>query len=164
MTLRLDAHTLCADCYALRLTAALSGVGLATHAADGDPDPFGTTRPAPVLFVEDTPITDLAEALAHLAADLFQDIAARATLRELELELTERLLTGGLWLGGEAPTLADLSIFGHVALAGDAGIDLTPYPAIRDWLHGIRSLKGFVTMSGIYAMHGVPHARVQAAG
>jgi len=65
------------------------------------------------------------------------------------LPLLEQTLEAGAWLVGPHVTIADIAVFPYVALAGDAAIDLTPYPAIRAWIDRVRALPGFVGMSGI---------------
>ncbi|MEM9814403.1 MAG: glutathione S-transferase family protein [Pseudomonadota bacterium] len=82
--------------------------------------------------------------------------AATEDLRRLELALTDRVLEGGLWLAGDAPTVADIACFPYVALSPDAGLEHEGYPAIRNWLYAVRGLPGFVTMPGIHYLHDVP--------
>jgi len=78
-----------------------------------------------------------------------------AALRELESHLTERRIMGYQWLVSDNPTLADIACFPYTALSPDAGIEHDDYPAIRRWLHAVRSLKGFLTMPGIHELHGL---------
>jgi len=84
--------------------------------------------------------------------------AARAfsinTLRELESRLSEQRIRGMDWLVGKQPTVADIACFPYTALSPDAGIEHDDYPAIRQWLHRVRSLDGFITMPGIHELHG----------
>jgi len=47
--------------------------------------------------------------------------------------------------------VADLACFPYVALAGEGGIPLDEYPALRCWAWDFRHLPGFVGMSGIFA-------------
>ncbi|MDS9467864.1 glutathione S-transferase family protein [Paracoccus sp. MBLB3053] len=74
-------------------------------------------------------------------------------LRILEATLTEARISGHAFLTGEKPTIADILIFPHVALAPDGGISLDDYPSIRLWMRAIRSLPGFVEMPGIHRLH-----------
>jgi len=74
-------------------------------------------------------------------------------LRELESHLTEQRMRECLWLTGDKPTVADIACFAYTALSPDAGIEHDDYPAIRSWLHAIRSLDGFLTMPGIQELH-----------
>lgn len=78
---------------------------------------------------------------------------AKQALRILEAHLAERAVEGKQWLVGETPTIADIACFPYTALSPDAGIEHDIYPAIRNWLYAVRSLKGFITMPGIHAMH-----------
>ena len=74
-------------------------------------------------------------------------------LRELESYLTEQRIHQHQWLAGNQPTVADIACFPYAALSPDAGIEHDEYPAIRSWLHALRSLDGFVTIPGIYELH-----------
>jgi glutathione S-transferase len=78
---------------------------------------------------------------------------AQRDLRELESHLTEQLLKNRDWLAGNVPTIADIACFPYTALAPDAGIEHDDFPAIRQWLHKLKCLEGFVTMPGIYELH-----------
>ncbi|MFV0245157.1 MAG: glutathione S-transferase family protein [Qingshengfaniella sp.] len=78
---------------------------------------------------------------------------ARAALRELEAALTEQGLNGQRFLTGAAPTVADIACFPYAALAADGGVELDPYPAVRDWIFAVRTLPGFIEMPGIHAVH-----------
>jgi glutathione S-transferase len=49
-----------------------------------------------------------------------------------------------LWLVGEAPTIADLSVWSYVHLAPDAGFDLRDWPAVADWSRRVGALPGLV--------------------
>jgi len=80
-------------------------------------------------------------------------IASIATLRELESHLTEQRLRGHTWLTGKQVNIADIACFPYVALSPDAGIEHDDYPAIRRWIHAIRSLERFITMPGIHELH-----------
>jgi glutathione S-transferase len=74
-------------------------------------------------------------------------------LRKLESYLTEQRIHQHQWLAGNQPTVADIACFPYAALSPDAGIEHDEYPAIRSWLHALRSLDGFVTIPGIYELH-----------
>jgi len=96
----------------------------------------------------------------RMHAMLNKDIDAQAAkaasfsaLRELESHLTEQSILGFDWLVANTPTVADIACFPYTALAPDAGIEHDAYPAIRHWLHRIRSLDGFITMPGIHELH-----------
>ncbi|WP_172317420.1 glutathione S-transferase family protein [Paraburkholderia solitsugae] len=55
------------------------------------------------------------------------------------------------WLELGHPTIADIACFPYTALAGEGGIDLTPYANVRKWIERITSLPRFVPMPGISA-------------
>lgn len=78
---------------------------------------------------------------------------SKRVLRELESHLSEQRIRGHMWLTGDTPTVADIACFPYTALSPDAGIDHDDYPAIRRWLHALRSLDGFITMPGIHELH-----------
>ena len=78
--------------------------------------------------------------------------AVRA-LRDLEAHLTEQTIRGNSWIAGDMPTIADIACFPYTALSPDAGIEHDAYPAIKNWLYGVRSLDRFITMPGIHALH-----------
>ncbi|WP_313086627.1 glutathione S-transferase [Pseudomonas sp.] len=70
---------------------------------------------------------------------------AQAAMQQLERQLTEHR-----WLAETAtPTIADVAVYPYVALAGEGGIDLAVYPAVRAWCGRIRELPGFVGMPGL---------------
>ncbi|MEP1610507.1 MAG: glutathione S-transferase N-terminal domain-containing protein [Roseobacter sp.] len=83
--------------------------------------------------------------------------AARATaikdMRTLEIHLSDRVLDGKKWIVGDQPTIADIACFPYIALSPDAGMEHDEYPAIRNWLYGVRGLPGFVAMPGIHYLH-----------
>jgi len=60
-------------------------------------------------------------------------------------------LSDRLWLELDRPTIADIAVFPFVALAGDGGIDLAPYPHVRAWIARIQALPGYVPMKGLDA-------------
>ncbi len=87
----------------------------------------------------------------------FSDTVAESYLQMALTGLSEleRLLIGRHWLVGNGPTLADLDIYGIVAYAGEAQIDLTPYPNVRHWMGHVESLKGFKDVQSLLPMQSV---------
>jgi glutathione S-transferase len=63
---------------------------------------------------------------------------ANDALKVLEAELAK----GGFLVGSEA-TVADVAVYGDVHYAGEAEIDLSPYPNIKAWMGRIEALPGF---------------------
>ena len=74
---------------------------------------------------------------------------ARAAMRVLEDHLTERGFSGGQWIVGDAPTIADIASFPYVALSHDCGIGHEDFPAISMWQKRVRRLPDFVSMPGV---------------
>ena len=54
-------------------------------------------------------------------------------------------------------TIADVDIYGVVAVAGEAGIDLAEYPQLKAWAERIEALPGFKAPRG-HAAHGIRSA------
>jgi glutathione S-transferase len=77
------------------------------------------------------------------AADPVAD-ARRFELGLAALETLDKHLTGRQFVVGEGCTIAYLSLFAYTHVAGDAGFELTRYPAVSAWLERVRGLPGFV--------------------
>ncbi|HSV81598.1 MAG TPA: glutathione S-transferase [Ramlibacter sp.] len=77
---------------------------------------------------------------------------ARAAFRVLDDHLAQRQALGHTWLVGSAPTVADIACFPYTALAGEGGISLDAFPALRQWLWAFRSQRRFMGMAGIMAV------------
>lgn len=58
----------------------------------------------------------------------------------------EQHLASHAWFTGAEYGIADIALFAYTDVAGDAGFDLTTYPALRDWLARVRATPGFVAM------------------
>ena len=83
-------------------------------------------------------------------ADLGACVAgARAAFRLLDDQLAENAWRGQAWLVAAHPTIADIACFPYAALAGEAGVDLQEFPALRRWIWDLRHRKGFIAMPGI---------------
>ena len=61
-------------------------------------------------------------------------------------------LAGREFLEFGHPTIADIACFPYVAMAGEGGIDLKPYPNILHWIDRIKHIPGFTPMPGIPAL------------
>jgi glutathione S-transferase len=59
-------------------------------------------------------------------------------LKVLDAELAK----GGFLVGGDA-TIADVAVYGDVAYAEEAAIDLSGYPHIKTWMAKVEKLPGF---------------------
>ena len=62
------------------------------------------------------------------------------------LAVMEQHLSTNAWFSGPAYGIADIALFAYTDVAADGGFDLSPYPALRDWLARVRATAGFVAM------------------
>jgi glutathione S-transferase len=62
------------------------------------------------------------------------------------LATMERHLGGSAFLVGEELSLADIALFAYTHIADESGLDLEPYPAVRQWLERVASVPGHVPM------------------
>lgn len=71
---------------------------------------------------------------------------AEVTIRRAHaiLKRVDQELTGGEWLVGSAPTIADVALFSYIDHAPEGNVDLSGYPAIQSWLTRVAALPGFV--------------------
>lgn len=76
---------------------------------------------------------------------------AHAVFRVIDDHLAERHAARQRWLASNHCTIADLACFPYVALAGEGGIALDAYPALRAWVWDFRHQPGFIGMPGIIA-------------
>ena len=72
-------------------------------------------------------------------------------LAVLDAQLRERD-----WLVGDAPTIADVSVFGYAHVAAEAGLE--PGAHVHAWLERIRALPGFVDDLAPYGANARPGA------
>ncbi len=83
-------------------------------------------------------------------ADIERCLAGgRSVLRLLDDQLAESLAASQRWLAAPHPTIADIACFPYAALAGEAGITLHEFPALRRWIWDMRHVEGFIAMPGI---------------
>ena len=62
------------------------------------------------------------------------------------LAVMEQHLATTPWFTGPGYGIADIALFAYTDVAGDGGFDLSPYPALRDWLARVRATPDFVAM------------------
>lgn len=79
-------------------------------------------------------------------------IAAKQALSLKTLDILERWLRERSFLTDAGYTIADMSVFAYISRAGEAGIDLTAFPAITRWLERVRSQPNFLDAVHPYAM------------
>lgn len=65
--------------------------------------------------------------------------AAHDVLALLDAQLAERE-----FLVADTYSVADIGLYGYVHVAGEAGIELAPYAALREWLARVESQPGFM--------------------
>lgn len=68
------------------------------------------------------------------------------------LKVLERHLAGRTWIVGEGATIADIDIYGVVAYAEEAGLDLAAYSNIQAWMKRIEALPGFASTKTLLPM------------
>ncbi len=85
---------------------------------------------------------------------------ARVESGRAALEALERHLEGRRFLVEDGYTVADISLFAYAHVAGDAGIDMQPYPAVRAWLESVRGTERFMDDLDPY----LPNAQAGAGG
>ena len=62
------------------------------------------------------------------------------------LAVMEKHLAGNEWFSSTGYGIADIALFAYTHCAGDGGVDLAGYPAIRRWLERVCAQAGFVAM------------------
>jgi len=82
-------------------------------------------------------------ALSGRAAEQPEVFADRVRRARDALATLERALDGREFLVGDAYSAADLSLYGYVHAADDAGIPLGGYPAVAAWVERVAALPGF---------------------
>ncbi len=63
------------------------------------------------------------------------------------LEALERGLTDKTFLVGERYSVADISLYAYVHVAGEGGFDLSPYRAVTAWLARVAGQPGHITIA-----------------
>jgi len=60
------------------------------------------------------------------------------------LEVLDAHLRGRPFLAGERYSIADIAVYAYVHVAGEAGLDLAEYPAVRDWIARVEDTPGYM--------------------
>jgi glutathione S-transferase len=83
-----------------------------------------------------------------LTGRLDADSAEASQRRDAALDglrvLDRQLSAGARFLVGDRYTIADIAIYGYMHVAGEAGIDVAPFPAVGEWLERVAALPGHV--------------------
>jgi len=66
-----------------------------------------------------------------------------STEAKAALDVLDNMLGPSEWLASRRPTVADIDIYGVVRYAPEAGIDLSGYRHLVDWMQRIEELAGF---------------------
>jgi glutathione S-transferase len=94
-----------------------------------------------------------------IAVARFQRVFAGKSAEEIEprlmergraaLDRMERALSADAWLaGGTEATLADLALVAYTRVAHEGGFELSPYPAIREWIGRTEAVFGIRPQAG----------------
>ena len=62
------------------------------------------------------------------------------------LQVMENHLKTNAYFAARQLTVADIALYGYTHLADRCDFDLSPFPAIRDWLNRVEAAPGFVAM------------------
>lgn len=76
-------------------------------------------------------------------AHRFPELTARAARA---LTVLEERLRAQPWMALDRPTLADYALYPYTRWAGEADVDLTPYPSVNRWLEAFESLPRFLPL------------------
>lgn len=87
--------------------------------------------------------------LARRSPDM---IEAKQAVSRRTLDILQRWLQGRSFLTDAGYTIADMSLFAYISRAGEAGIDLTAYPAVTAWIERVRSQPNFLEAVHPYSM------------
>ncbi len=78
--------------------------------------------------------------------ELRERIRTRQAAGMKALDVMERQLAKTPFLAGDAPTVADIALYGYTHVAGEGDFDLRLYPSISAWLGRVASLPGHEPM------------------
>jgi len=104
----------------------------------------------------------------RLLAGRLSETDPDAVRRREEADQVLRLLDGQLFarsfLVGERYTVADIAVYGYTHRAGEAGIDLDPYPNVRAWLTRVEEQPGYMEDVAPYGANAAPGAGASIYG
>jgi glutathione S-transferase len=102
------------------------------------------------MFFEEDFIQNGLASLRHwsltgkLARRSSEMVAAKKGTSLKTLRILEGWLTGREFLTDAGYTVADISVFAYVSRAGEAGMALTEYPAILNWIARVKAQENFL--------------------
>jgi glutathione S-transferase len=93
----------------------------------------------------------------RLAPNIYRPRAVRAGFRQMDpaviaqhesdgttaLKVLDDHLAGRDWMVGDAPTIADIDLYGVAAYAADGGYDVALYANLSAWMKRVQALPGF---------------------
>ncbi len=71
--------------------------------------------------------------------------------------LDEHLTTRDFFVG-DRYTVADIAVYGYTHLAHEAGLDLEPFPHLRDWFERVEDQPGYLEDVAPYGANAAPGA------
>jgi glutathione S-transferase len=126
------------------------------HLAEGTPflpaDPWQRAQALAWMFFEQYSHEPYVAVARFIAGWTPPDSPRRADLPRLRergheaLAVMEHHLSAHPWFTGDAYGIADIALFAYTDVADHGGFDLSPYPALRDWLVRGLATPGFVAM------------------
>lgn len=78
------------------------------------------------------------------------DVPAAQMAADQLLDILEDHLSNRDWLVGSLPSVADVAMYPYIALAPEADLDLSFYPAVCRWLLRFQALPHYLHMSGMW--------------
>lgn len=60
------------------------------------------------------------------------------------LKLIDQVLSGGQWIVGKSPTIADVALYSYTSHAPEGNVDISGYSNILAWLNRVEALPGFL--------------------
>ena len=86
-----------------------------------------------------------------------REAAARRRSAGAALSVLERHLAGRTFLA-DAYSIADIAVYAYAHVAGEAGIDLDGFPAVRGWLRAVTETPGYMNDLDPYPENARPSA------
>ena len=125
-------------------------------------DPFARAKVHQWLSFEQENVESVIGSLRHwtmtgkLVRRAFDVIESKRAASVRTLGLLDRELAQRPFIAGDGYTIADISVFAYAARAGEAGLDLTPFAAFREWVARVEGQPGHLAESHPYAID--PHS------
>lgn len=79
-------------------------------------------------------------------------IASKREISGKSLAILERWLASHAFLTEYGYTIADMSVFAYVSRAEEAGLTLSRFPAVADWIERVRAQPGFLAVVHPYSV------------